>query len=105
MLEYGKAQREEGKPVADLCKTLSLPRSTLYRWETGPAEKQATGPKETPAALVWAMRDDVRRLHHVKNRTYGTATIYQVYEGVIPRSVIANTRRVVRRQCVGKPSA
>lgn len=91
MLEYGKAQREEGKPVADLCKTLSLPRSTLYRWEAGPAEKQESGPKETPAALVWAMRDDVRRLHHVKNRTYGTATIYQVYAGVMPRSVIANT--------------
>jgi hypothetical protein len=58
MLEYGKTQREAGKPVADLCKALSLPRSTMYRWEEGPAEKEGTEQKETPAALVWAMRDD-----------------------------------------------
>lgn len=96
MLEYGKAQREAGKPVADLCKTLSLPRSTMYRWEEGPSEKEGKEQKETPAALVWAMRDDVRRLHHVKNRTYGTATIYELYAGVMTRSVIANTIREER---------
>jgi len=100
MLEYGKTQREAGKPVADLCKTLSLPRSTLYRWEADPEKESGSASKEAPAALVWAMRDDVRRLDHVKRRTYGTATIYRVYEGVIPRSVIADTIREERsRHC------
>jgi hypothetical protein len=38
-----------------------------------------------------AMADDVRRLCHVKNRSWGTETVYENYFGMIPRRVIAAT--------------
>jgi hypothetical protein len=44
------------------------------------------------------MEDEVRRLDHAMNRTFGTETIYETYGGLMPRDLIAQTIRRIRSE-------
>lgn len=83
---------EKGRRVIQLCRKLSLSRASYYRWRRASTHvSDRPGPKEPEPHVLEAMRHDVRKLRHVRRRTWGTETIYDKYGGVIPRRVIAET--------------
>lgn len=83
---------EKGNPVKPLCRKLSIGRATYYRWLRASTHRaERPGPKEPEPHVLAAMRHDVRKLRHVRRRTWGTETIYDKYGGVIPRRIIAGT--------------
>ena len=97
-VEMMKKRRAEGEAVGSVCRRLGIHRSSYYDWRRPkPAPAKRSGPPGPPPALLRAMQDDVRRLDHVKRRTWGTATIYEDYQGLIPRRVIQKTIRQERR--------
>jgi transposase InsO family protein len=53
--------------------------------------KKKPGPKGPDPEVLQAMRMEIRTLHQVKRRTYGTETIYDLFEGIIPKHVIRET--------------
>lgn len=69
-------------------------KSTYYRWRAL-AGAPVAAPAGPSAEIVAVMRDEVRDLRQAKRRTWGTATIYRKYQGIIPRALITD---VIREQ-------
>jgi hypothetical protein len=95
-LDLVAARKAEKEPVTEICGDLGIHRDTYYDWRRrGPdPPRRISG---LSPELVGAMKDEVRRLCHVKRRTWKTPTVYAAYQGLIPRRVIARTIAEERR--------
>lgn len=72
-------------------------RSTHYEWKKR-TETQKPGPKGPDPDVMLTMMEEIEALDHVKRRTWGTDTIYQEYERVIPKNVITAAIEQARRR-------
>lgn len=78
--------------MQESCKALDVGKTTFYRWAM-PGGTKRPGPAGPTAEMLAVMHDEVRDLRRSKRRTWGAATIYRNYHGVIPRAVIIDTIR------------
>lgn len=78
--------------MPDVCEALDVGRSTYYRW-TSPSPDRRAEPWTPSEEIRAVMRDEIRELRRVKRRTWGTATVYRKYHGIIPRALIIDTIR------------
>lgn len=103
MLDLAKQQAEKGKSVEALCHNLQIPLATYYRWkESGATPREPEGRPGLDMAIVAAMKEDVKLLHHATHRTRGVKAIYEEYGKVVPRRVIQKAIAEARHEAVLK---
>ena len=85
--------------MKELCDLMGHGRASFYRWKPDPTrEAGKTGPKGPEPEVLEAMRQVIREKQVQKRNTWGVEVLYEEFEGVIPKSVIAGTIEEERRR-------
>jgi len=85
--------------VKELCDLMGHGRASFYRWKPDPTrEAQKPGPKPPEPEVIEAMRQIIREKQAQKRNTWGVEVLFEEFENVIPKSVIAETIEEERRR-------
>jgi len=89
----------EESSVKELCGLMGHSRASFYRWKPDPTrEAQKPGPKPPEPEVLEAMRQIIREKQAQKRNTWGVEVLFEEFERVIPKSVIAETIEEERRR-------
>jgi transposase InsO family protein len=89
----------EESSVKELCDLMGHGRASFYRWKPDPTrEAERPGPKGPQGEVLEAMRQIIREKQALKRNTWGVEVLYEEFDGVIPKSVIAGTIEEERRR-------
>ena len=98
-LWLGGERLPEKSSVTELCELMGHGRASFYRWKPDPTrEAQKPGPKGPEAEVLEAMRQMIMEKQAQKRNTRGVEILYEEFERVIPKSVIAQTIEEERRR-------
>jgi transposase InsO family protein len=85
--------------VKELCELMGHGRASYYRWKPDPTRDGGRpGPRGPQGEVLEAMRQIIREKQAQKRNTWGVEVLYEEFERVIPKSVIAETIDQERRR-------
>ena len=87
--------------AADIC---GISCSTLYRYrmrmKKGEDIIQKRGRKPLPPFEQGLLKLEITKLKHGKKRTVGTKKLQEEHSGIVPRQIVNNATREVRKECI-----
>lgn len=98
-LSLGGEKLPQESSVRELCELMGHGRASFYRWKPDPLKEPGRpGPKGPDPEVLEVMREVIREKQLQKRNTWGVEILFEEFERVIPKSVIAETIEEERRR-------